>query len=207
MVECGSLVVLNTPVEYVSSPRPRWAHCCGSVARWSAHTPSTLSWSQERSSVSSVRLQCLMSNSSSSSLRLVWFLPKPTIILLTLFSTLAVTPPLHLTSHLPHFPHSITPSPLLLLFSLLSLLVPNAFHTQLLPPPPMFLPSLPFHPTYFPPPFPPSQQSARTPTVTTVVGSCWMSTHHDSLTSRRFVSRRLSRSCHEGASQEGTHTS
>ena len=155
MVECGSLVVLNTPVECVSSPRPRWAHCCGSVARWSAHTPSTLSWSQERSSVSSVRLQCLMSNSSSSSLRLVWFLPKPTIILLTLFSTLAVTPPLHLTSHLPHFPHSITPSPLLLLFSLLSLLVPNAFHTQLLPPPPMFLPSLPFHPTYFPPPPPP----------------------------------------------------
>ena len=52
-----------------------------------------------------------------------------------------------------------------------------------------------------------SRQSARTLTVTTVVASCWMSMHHDLLTFRRFVSRGRNKSCHEGASQEGTHTS
>ena len=44
-----------TCAEFMSSPRPRWVHCCVSVVRWSAHTPSTLSWSQERSSALSVK--------------------------------------------------------------------------------------------------------------------------------------------------------
>ena len=108
-------------------------------------------------------------------------------------------------------PPSFSPSPLAPTPSLLVLYNPYTLNSSLHVP---SLPScLPFHPTYLlfhPPPSPPLLPPTLADSllsVTTIVASCLMSTHHDLLISRRFVSRRHNRSCHEGASQEGTHTS
>ena len=134
---------LCTCAGYVSSPRPRWVHCCVSVVRWSTHTrplSGAFICLECQTAVPDVEQQFKFTQ--------VCVTP-PQVFLFTSYLALHLTPPLHLSSF---------STLVLALFLSLSILPhlpfpPNALSTS----PPPFIPSfLPDPLSFSPSPPPPS---------------------------------------------------